>query len=178
MLYEVLTGRRPFEGEDLADTLATVLKSDPDWNALPVDVPPHIRLLIQRCLAKDKRHRIADMSVALFVLNEAAGLAPGAAAAGTSVVAPPPRWRRIVAPAAAAIVAGAAVGTAVWLATRVVPGTQVSRFEITPTGPAPSSSPLSPSTSPTRSMEPASCEAHDKRPRLFVRSLDRSNRQR
>ncbi len=76
VLYEMLAARRPFEGEDLADTLATVLKSEPDWSALPADVPPHIRVLIQRCLAKDKRHRIADMSVALFVLNDAAGLAP------------------------------------------------------------------------------------------------------
>ena len=40
VLYEMLTGRRAFEGEDLADTLASVLKSEPDWNALPVDVPP------------------------------------------------------------------------------------------------------------------------------------------
>ena len=35
VLYEMLTGRRPFEGEDVADTLAAVLKSEPDWNALP-----------------------------------------------------------------------------------------------------------------------------------------------
>jgi serine/threonine-protein kinase len=170
VVYEMLTGRRPFEGEDLADTLATVLKSDPDWNALPVDVPPHIRLLIQRCLAKDKRHRIADMSVALFVLNEAAGLAP----AGTSVDAPPPRWRRIVAPAAAAIVAGAAVGTAVWLTTRAVPGTQVRRFEITPTGPAAlvidaQSIDIAITGDGTRIVYKGATTSG---PRLFVRSLD------
>ena len=78
VLYEMLTGRRPFEGEDLSDTLATVLKSEPDWNALPADVPPHVRMLIQRCLAKDRRQRVADMSVALFVMTEAASLAPAA----------------------------------------------------------------------------------------------------
>ena len=43
VLYEMLTGRRAFEGEDVSDTLANVLKSEPDWNALPADVPPHIR---------------------------------------------------------------------------------------------------------------------------------------
>ena len=97
VLYEMLTGRRPFEGEDLSDTLATVLKSEPDWNALPADVPPHIRMLIQRCLAKDRRQRMADMSVALFVMAEAASLAPAAVVTGgptatagaTTAVAPP-----------------------------------------------------------------------------------------
>ena len=46
VLYEMLTGRRAFEGEDVPDTLANVLKSEPEWNALPADVPPHIRTLI------------------------------------------------------------------------------------------------------------------------------------
>ena len=46
VLYEMLTGQRAFEGEDVSDTLASVLKSEPDWNALPADVPPHIRMLI------------------------------------------------------------------------------------------------------------------------------------
>ena len=41
VLYEMLTGQRPFAGEDISDTLASVLKSEPDWNALPADVPPH-----------------------------------------------------------------------------------------------------------------------------------------
>ena len=62
VLYEMLTGRRAFEGEDVSDTLANVLKSEPDWTALPADVPPHIRTLIQRCLAKDRRQRVADIS--------------------------------------------------------------------------------------------------------------------
>jgi len=136
VLYEMLAARRPFEGEDLADTLATVLKSEPDWSALPADVPPHIRVLIQRCLAKDKRHRIADMSVALFVLNDAAGLAPPAAPASIGMADTPPRWWRLVVPVAAAIAAGAAAGMAVWLATRAPSETRVRRFEITPTGPA------------------------------------------
>ena len=76
VLYEMLTGQRPFAGEDISDTLASVLKSDPDWNALPADVPPHIRLLIERCLTKDRRQRMADISTALFVMSEAANLTP------------------------------------------------------------------------------------------------------
>jgi serine/threonine-protein kinase len=70
VLYEMLTGRRAFAGEDVPDTLANVLKSAPDWNALPADVPSHVRMLIQRCLAKDRQERISDISVALFVMTE------------------------------------------------------------------------------------------------------------
>ena len=43
VLYEMLTGRRAFRGEDVSDTLAEVLKGDPDWNALASNVPPTLR---------------------------------------------------------------------------------------------------------------------------------------
>ena len=70
VLYEMLTGKRAFEGEDVSDTLAAVLRADPDWNALPPDVPASVRTLIERCLEKDRRKRVADVSTALFVLGE------------------------------------------------------------------------------------------------------------
>src|SRR5499433_3934637 len=62
VVYEMLTGARAFQGEDVSDTLAAVLRGEPDWNALLPDVPPAIRTLIQRCLARDRRQRIADIS--------------------------------------------------------------------------------------------------------------------
>ena len=136
VLYQMLTGRRAFAGEDLPDTLANVLKSAPEWNALPADVPSHVRLLIQRCLAKDRRERMSDMSVALFVMTE-----PSLAAEHPGTLAPShlrtrrSHWRRLVMPTAAAVVVGAAVGTGVWLATR--PSTpRVTRFALSPTGAA------------------------------------------
>ena len=58
VLYEMLTGRRAFDGEDMSDTLASVLKSDPDWARLPPEVPPAVRTLIRRCLTKDRRQRV------------------------------------------------------------------------------------------------------------------------
>src|SRR5262244_4036555 len=66
--YEMLTGRRAFDGEDVSDTMAAVLRAEPDWNRLPVNVPDHIRLLLRRCCEKDRGQRVSDMSVARFLI--------------------------------------------------------------------------------------------------------------
>ena len=134
VLYEMLTGQRPFAGEDISDTLASVLKSEPAWEALPAEVPPHIRMLIQRCLTKDRRQRIADISTALFVMSEAASLtSPTLVASGPAERRAP--WRRLLMPIAGAILLSAAVGTAVWLMMRP-DGARVTRFVISPMGAA------------------------------------------
>ena len=57
VLYEMLTGRRAFEGEDLAETLAAVLKDDPDWSHLQT-CPDSIQKLLRRCLTRDLRQRL------------------------------------------------------------------------------------------------------------------------
>ena len=71
VLYEMLTGRRAFAGDDVADTMASVLRSTPDWAGLPADTPPHVLTLIHRCLDKDRMTRIGDIAVARFLLSEA-----------------------------------------------------------------------------------------------------------
>jgi serine/threonine-protein kinase len=76
VLYEMLTGKRAFDGDDVSDTLAAVLKGDPDWNALPADVPYHIVTLLKHCLTKDRQQRIADISVVQFLLNEFSLMSP------------------------------------------------------------------------------------------------------
>jgi serine/threonine-protein kinase len=138
VLYEMLSGQRAFKGDDTSDTLAAVLKSEPDWSALAADVPAHIRMLIQRCLAKDRRQRMADMSVALFVMTDEVGrvlLDPPRSAGSTELARQPqrPLWRRLVVPTAAAILVGAAVATAVWLTMRPS-AARVTRFTHSPTG--------------------------------------------
>ena len=53
VLYEMLTGRRAFDGDDVSEVLASVLKTDPDLSVLPADVPPSVRRVLRRCLQKD-----------------------------------------------------------------------------------------------------------------------------
>jgi eukaryotic-like serine/threonine-protein kinase len=70
LLYEMLTGKRAFEGDDVADTLAAVIRGEPDWTALPSDLSPTLLSLVKRCLQKDRRERIGDIAAALFALQE------------------------------------------------------------------------------------------------------------
>ncbi len=132
VLFEMLTARRAFEGEDITETLANVLRSEPDWTRLPADVPPHITRLVRQCLAKDRRQRLADIAVALFVLNDSAGSAPLGPTAGPPVAAR--WWRRLLLPAAAAVALALAAASAAWMATRPTPP-QVTRFAIVQSGP-------------------------------------------
>ena len=69
VLYEMLTGRRAFDGEDMTDVLGAVVRLEPNWEALPSDVPQPVRALLHGCLVKDRRQRIADIAVARFVLD-------------------------------------------------------------------------------------------------------------
>src|SRR5688572_8456460 len=71
VLFEMLTGTRAFEGEDVSDTLAAVLRGEPDWNALPAGTPPVVHRLLRRCLAKDPRERLRDIGDVRFDLAEA-----------------------------------------------------------------------------------------------------------
>jgi len=71
VLYEMLTGRAAFGGDNVSDVVARVIERDPDLAALPDDVPPGIRRLLQRCLQKDPRERLRDIGDARLDLEEA-----------------------------------------------------------------------------------------------------------
>src|SRR5262249_35441615 len=70
VLYEMLTGKMAFKGEGVSDALAAVLRSEPDWTALPRDLSPSVRALIEGSLKKDHRERIADISTARLLMSE------------------------------------------------------------------------------------------------------------
>jgi eukaryotic-like serine/threonine-protein kinase len=67
VLYELLTGRRPFHGSDISETLASVLRDEPQWQA----VDPRAKRLLRRCLAKEPRERLRDIGDASALLDEA-----------------------------------------------------------------------------------------------------------
>jgi serine/threonine-protein kinase len=139
VLFEMLTGRRPFEGEDVADTIAFVLTKDPDWALLPPAVPPAVRVLLHRCMEKDRKKRIADISTARFVLDEAAALRAPEPAAAVSPAPSTSWWRRLAAYAAVLVAAVVVTAAAAWaLLKGNDPTPQPARFAIVP----PSAQPL------------------------------------
>ena len=71
VLFEMLTGRRAFAGESVAHVLAAVLKTEPDWTALPADTPPMLSRLLRRCLAKNLRERLRHIGDAGLEVTEA-----------------------------------------------------------------------------------------------------------
>src|ERR1700674_2969505 len=71
VLYELLTGKQAFHGEDVGDILAAVVMREPDWTALPAKIPSTIRTLLSRCLRKDKRQRISDASDVRIEIEDA-----------------------------------------------------------------------------------------------------------
>jgi serine/threonine-protein kinase len=99
-------GQAGVRREDVADTLAAVLRGAPDPAALPDDVPHSIRTLVARCLEKDRWKRIADISIALFLIDEASS---DATAPETAPIVIPraPGWRRAIPFVATAALAGA-----------------------------------------------------------------------
>ena len=132
VLYEMLSGRRAFKGDDVADTLAAVLRQDIDWTSLPASTPTSVRRLLARCLDRNASRRLRDIGEARIVLEDPA--APGIGDAdGAGALAPPrpPLWRRTMPVALSAIVAGALVGSAWYLSLRPPTPLAVTRFPFT-----------------------------------------------
>ena len=71
VLYEMLTATRPFAGDDVTETVALVITKEPDWARLPQDVPDSLCVLMKRCLEKDPKARVADISTARYVIDGA-----------------------------------------------------------------------------------------------------------
>ncbi len=76
VLYECLSGKRAFQGETVSDTLAHILKDEPDWTKLPTNIPPSIRILLRRCLQKDKKKRLRDIGDAKIEIEERSAVLP------------------------------------------------------------------------------------------------------
>ena len=117
VLYECLTGAKPFPGETVTDILGAIIHVEPNWEALPPQTPDRVRRLLQHCLEKDAKKRLRDLGDARIELDEAmaasrpaAAETPGAAAAATRDTT----TRRTAIAATVGVVLGAAVGIGAW----------------------------------------------------------------
>jgi eukaryotic-like serine/threonine-protein kinase len=108
ILFEMLTGKRLFEGDTVSDTLASVLKTDVDWRQLPAGTPSRLESLVRRCLVRDARRRLRDIGEARIVLEEIAE-GKGEASGPAARTAVPPRRRSLV--LGGAVAAGVILGT-------------------------------------------------------------------
>ncbi|MFQ5479567.1 MAG: protein kinase, partial [Candidatus Binatia bacterium] len=109
VLYECLTGIRPFLGETASDTIAKILERDPDWDGLSIETPPLVRALLRRCLQKDRKQRLHDIGDARIEMAEVSEAVPGLEAAerfATATRMPARTWKVAALVLAAAAVAG------------------------------------------------------------------------
>jgi serine/threonine protein kinase len=102
VLFEMLTGRRAFAGEEVAETLAVVLRGEPDWTVLPPDTPASVAGLLRKCLTKNPRERLQHIGDARFDLSAADGPSTSRRPSTT-------RWRERFSWAVAAIALAALV---------------------------------------------------------------------
>ena len=116
VLYELLTGKHAFDGEDITEILAAVVKTEPDWNRLPTTTPPAIRMLLKRCLQKDRTLRLRDAGDARIEIHEAlsapSGVSPNIAAPVKGIRAL--GRRALILGLAALLLVAVITGLAVW----------------------------------------------------------------
>ena len=131
VLYEMLTGQRPFVGDDVADTLAAVLRGEVDLEALPDATPARLRQVVRRCLQKDPKQRLHDVAD-LRLAMEGAFETPVRAPSEPTPVPILRTWQRPIPLALAGMALVAIGGVIVWSLVRPVaapPGT-VTRFPL------------------------------------------------
>jgi serine/threonine protein kinase/Tol biopolymer transport system component len=175
VLYEMLSGKQAFQGDDVSDVLAAVLRSEPDLAALPSNMNPQIRKLLRRCLEKNPKRRwqsIGDLRIEIEDAlaspadEQVQAAVPGAVPATSAGV----RRQLRLAWAVAAVLLLVSAALAGWIALhRTVPSSPKVAFEIaTPTD----TSPVQISISPDSKHLTAEMVASEKTNMLWVRALD------
>ena len=133
VLFEMLSGKKPFEGETISDLLAAVIRGEPEWTDLPEKTPPAIKRLIRRCLVKDAKQRLRDIGDARIAIEEALSSADSEMAGGGGIAESKraSRMRRGL-PFALGTAALICAGVAAWLLLKPAPRPNVIRFPLSP----------------------------------------------
>jgi serine/threonine-protein kinase len=126
VLFEMLAGKRAFEGDLTSDVLASVLKSHPQWQTLPADTPLPLRRLIRRCLEKDPRRRLQSIGDARIEIEDLMSGQIDHAAVVTAHAAPT-SFRRLPWFVAAGMAAAALVLLWLWSPWRAAPAREAIR---------------------------------------------------
>ena len=152
VLYEMLTNQVLFKGETASDTVANILQTEPDWQALPESTPANIRVLLRRCLQKDPTHRLHDIADARIEISETqSGTLEAFALPGETTAAPRLFRRNVILVALVCLITGILIAGVI-LVNLARPGPPeppvVSRFSI----PLPKDKPLLLNTTPACSL--------------------------
>ena len=180
VLFEMLSGNQTFHGEDVTDILAAVVRSEPDWRALPAATPLKARNVLRRCLQKDRRQRFHDAADVRIEIEEALAVPRGVEATSDPAARD---WReRLAWPAVAAALALTTIAFAIGFVLRAPQSPEAIRFFVSPpdtwslmgagtltTGPV--------SVSPDGHRIAVLAASADGRSILWVRSLDTLNAQ-
>jgi len=171
VLYEMVTGRRPFDGDDVTDVLARVLERHIDFNALPAKTPAAVARLLRRCLEKDPKHRMRDIGDARIELEAALSggidAAPVAHQSGSGAFTIP-KWSAWL--AAVIVVALMAAGAALGLRGAPAGPAPVSRFAL----PVPAGFQMISGQIPSLAISPDGTKIiYQAEGRLYLRALNR-----
>ena len=136
VLYELLTEKKAFEGETITETIAAVLKSEPDWDALPSTTPWRIQELLRRCLTKEQQDRLSGISNVRVEIKLALTPPSTVPPTGGSRTSQPPLWRRTIPWSVALLMGVMAISVTLWRSPQQVPA-RTTKFAITPSQTAP-----------------------------------------
>ncbi len=173
VLFEMLTGKRPFDGETVSDILGAIVHKEPEWSLLPASLPETLRRIIERCLAKDQKQRLRSIADVRLDIQDLLARPRSKTNLGHAAIAesPPPRISFRESAAWTLVVLSVAAGAFAWMT--AAPNTPVPPLRLSILHPEGGEVGV-PVISPDGRRIAYSARRADGMPMLWVRDLDRS----